>query len=64
MALGSNEPLTDMSTTNLPGGRGRQTRKADNLTTIFEPTVENVEASTSTSLWAFTACHLYLLLSV
>jgi hypothetical protein len=29
--------LTEMSSTNFPGGEGRQTRKADNLTAISEP---------------------------
>jgi hypothetical protein len=36
MALGSTQPLTEMSTTNLPGGKGRP---ADNLTGICERTV-------------------------
>jgi hypothetical protein len=31
-------PLTEMSTTNLPGGKERPARKADNLTAICEPT--------------------------
>jgi hypothetical protein len=39
MALGSTQPLTEMSTRNLPGGKGWPTRKADNLTTICEPIV-------------------------
>jgi hypothetical protein len=42
MALGSTQPLTEMSTTNLPGGgggKGRPARKADNLTAICEPIV-------------------------
>jgi hypothetical protein len=30
-------PLTEMSTTNLPGGKGRPAHKADNLTAIYEP---------------------------
>jgi hypothetical protein len=30
MALGSTQPLTEMSTRNLPGGKGRSARKADN----------------------------------
>jgi hypothetical protein len=30
MALGSTQPLTEMSTKNLLGGRGRPARKADN----------------------------------
>jgi hypothetical protein len=39
MALGSIQPLTEMSTRNLPGGKGRPARKADNLTAICEPTL-------------------------
>jgi hypothetical protein len=47
MALGSTQPLTEISTRNLPGGKGWPARKADNLTTICGPTLENVGASTS-----------------
>jgi hypothetical protein len=39
MALGSTQHLTEMSTKNLPGGKGRPERKADNLTVICEPIV-------------------------
>jgi hypothetical protein len=40
MALGSAQPLTEMSTRNLPRGKGgRLARKADNLTAICEPIV-------------------------
>jgi hypothetical protein len=39
MALGSIQPLTEMSTRNILGGKGRATRKADNLTAICEPIV-------------------------
>jgi hypothetical protein len=39
MALGLTQPLTEMSTENLPGGKGRLARKADNLTAICEPIV-------------------------
>jgi hypothetical protein len=39
MALGSTQPLTEMSTRNLPGGKGRPARRADNLTAICKPTV-------------------------
>jgi hypothetical protein len=39
MALGSTQPLTEMSTGNLPGGKGRPARGADNLTAICEPIV-------------------------
>jgi hypothetical protein len=37
MALGSTHPLTEMSTRNLPGGKGRPASKVDNLTVICEP---------------------------
>jgi hypothetical protein len=39
MALASTQPLTEMSTRNLPGGKGRPACKANNLTAICEPTV-------------------------
>jgi hypothetical protein len=39
MALGSTQPLTEMSTRNLPGIKGRPERKSDNLTSIFESIV-------------------------
>jgi hypothetical protein len=39
MTLGSTQPLTEMSTRKLPGGKGPLTRKADNLTTICGPIV-------------------------
>jgi hypothetical protein len=39
VSLGSTQPLTEMSTTNLPGGKGRPERKADKLTAIYEPNV-------------------------
>jgi hypothetical protein len=39
MALGSTQPLTEMSTRNLPGDKEWPARKADNLTIICEPTV-------------------------
>jgi hypothetical protein len=34
--LGSTQPLTEMSTRNLPRGKGRPARKCDNLTAICE----------------------------
>jgi hypothetical protein len=34
MALASTQPVTEISTKNLPVGKGRQARKADNLTAI------------------------------
>jgi hypothetical protein len=38
MALGSTQPLTEMSTKNLPGGKEQPARKAD-ITAICEPIV-------------------------
>jgi hypothetical protein len=39
MALGSTQLLTEMSTRNILGGKGRPARKADNLAAIHEPIV-------------------------
>jgi hypothetical protein len=39
MALGSTQPLTEMSARNLPVGKGRPALKADNLTAICESIV-------------------------
>jgi hypothetical protein len=39
MALGSTQPLSELSTRILPGGTERPAREADNLTAICEPTV-------------------------
>jgi hypothetical protein len=39
MAVGSTQPVTEMSTRNIPGSKGQLTRKADNLTAICEPIV-------------------------
>jgi hypothetical protein len=39
MALGSTQPLTEMNTRNLPGGKGQPARKVDNLTVICEKSV-------------------------
>jgi hypothetical protein len=36
MALGSTQPLTEMTTRNLPGGKGWPAHKAENLTAICE----------------------------
>jgi hypothetical protein len=47
-ALGSTQPLTEMSTRNLARDKGWSERKADNLTAISEPIwLENVGALTS-----------------
>jgi hypothetical protein len=48
MALGSTQPLREISTRNLPGVKGWPAHKADNLTAVCEPIcLENVGASTS-----------------
>jgi hypothetical protein len=39
MALGSTQPLTEMSIRNLPECKGRPGRKADNLTAVCDPIV-------------------------
>jgi hypothetical protein len=58
MVLGSTQALTEMSTRNLPGGKGRPARKADNLTAICEPTVYKMwEPRRLTTLRASTACY-------
>jgi hypothetical protein len=57
MALGSTQPLTEMSTRNLPGGEWWPARKADNLTAICKPIVYKMwEPRRLTTVWAFTAC--------
>jgi hypothetical protein len=44
MALGSTQPLTEMTTMNFPGGKKQLARMADNLTTIYEPIVWKCES--------------------
>jgi hypothetical protein len=39
MTLGLTQPVTEVSTRNLPGGEGWRACKADNLTAICEPIV-------------------------
>jgi hypothetical protein len=58
MALGLTQPLTEMSTKNLPGGKGRPVRGAHNLTAICEPIVYKMwEPRRLTTLWAFMVCY-------
>jgi hypothetical protein len=58
MALGYPQPLTEMSTRNLPRGKRRPARKADNLTVICEPIVWKMwEPRRLTYLCATTACY-------
>jgi hypothetical protein len=49
MTLGSTQPLTKMSTRNVPGDKGRPARKVGNLTAIHlrADCLENVGVSTS-----------------
>jgi hypothetical protein len=49
MALGLTEPLTEMSTRNIPGVKGQPARKAENLPAIWTDCLENVGASMSHS---------------
>jgi hypothetical protein len=39
MALGSTQPLSEMSTRNHPGGKKLPAPRADNLAAIYEPNV-------------------------
>jgi hypothetical protein len=71
MALGSTQPLIEMSTRNLPGRKEQPARKADSLTAICEPIVYKMwEPRRLTTLWPFTACYrdsftfFYLLLKI
>jgi hypothetical protein len=58
MALGSIQPLTEMSTRNLPGGKGQPASKAHNLTVICERIAQNIwESRPLTTPWASTACY-------
>jgi hypothetical protein len=58
MALWLTQPLTEISTRNLPGGKGRPANKAGNLTAISEPTDWKMwEPQCLTALWASTACY-------
>jgi hypothetical protein len=47
VALGSTQSVTEISTKNLPGSKGRSARKADKFTAMCEQCLENVGASTS-----------------
>jgi hypothetical protein len=52
MALGLTQPLTEMSTRNLLGGKGRLECKADNLAAICEPIVSQVWRQILTALFS------------
>jgi hypothetical protein len=58
MALGLIQPLAEISTRNLPGGKGRPAHKADKLTAICELIVQKMwEPRRLTTLLAFKACY-------
>jgi hypothetical protein len=49
MALGSTQPLTEMSTRNVPEVKGRPARKADSVNAICEPIVWRTRGSLDVS---------------
>jgi hypothetical protein len=60
MALGSTQPITKMSTKNLPGGKGRPAFKTDKLTAICEPTVKRPYGSLDVLQPYGLALHFYI----
>jgi hypothetical protein len=59
VALGSTQPLTEMSTRNLPGGKRLPKRKADNLTapSVSRLSRKMCEILRLITVWAFTASY-------
>jgi hypothetical protein len=58
MALRSTQPLTEMSTRNVPDGKGWSERMADNLAAICELIFYRMwEPRCLITLWASTACY-------
>jgi hypothetical protein len=58
MALDSTQSRTEMSTRNLPAGKGRPVRKADNLTAICKPIIQKMwDPRRLTILRASTTCY-------
>jgi hypothetical protein len=54
----STQPLTEMSTRNLPADKGRPARKVHKITAICERTVYKMwQPRRFTILWASTACY-------
>jgi hypothetical protein len=63
MALGSTQPLTDMTLRKIPGGKGRPAPKTDNFTAFCQPTISKMlEPRRLTTLWIFKACYRIALL--
>jgi hypothetical protein len=55
---GSTQPLTEMITTKLPGYKERPARRADKLTSIFEPIDKKIwDPRRLTTLLASTTCY-------
>jgi hypothetical protein len=60
VALGTTQPLTEMSAKKFPGGKGQPARKADNLTAICETIVKKMWGPRRlTAVWASAACYKY-----
>jgi hypothetical protein len=58
MVLGSTQPLKEMNTRSIPGGKGRPARKSDNPTAICEPIIKKMcEPRRLTNLCLFTASY-------
>jgi hypothetical protein len=58
MTMRSTQPLTEMSARNLPGGKERSQRKADNLTSSVSPLSRKIwEPRRLTTPWASTGCY-------
>jgi hypothetical protein len=64
MALGSTQPLTEMSIGNLSVGKGRPAHKADNLTAICEPIIYRMWEPRRTTQWTSTASYRHRCLSM
>jgi hypothetical protein len=56
MVLASTQPLTEMSTRTLHGGKKRPARRADNVAAICEPNVSKWERQPLATLRASTVC--------
>jgi hypothetical protein len=67
MALGSTQPLTEMSTRNLPGGKKRPARRADNLCRHLWAECLNMwesTACTGKTLYIYVHCIYFFMLWV